>query len=177
LIVDSGLIYSARTLKNMRLLAVLLVVLCGCSSDDDGSVAGDVTAGGSVAGSAGTMDTTTDASSSGTSAQPDVAAPEDHSAPNAPDEGVAADAKQGVTDAPKIVDVAHVDASQACVKYCSCMANACADKVFPMGCLWECAMQTNWDLPCRTNMCGLADAQPLNDHCTHAFGMFQCTDN
>jgi hypothetical protein len=69
-----------------------------------------------------------------------------------------------------------VTASEECVKYCTCMAKNCADKMFPTGCLPACAAQTRWDIPCRQNMCNLVPAQPDNDHCTHAFGMFQCTD-
>ena len=69
-----------------------------------------------------------------------------------------------------------VTASEECVKYCTCMAKNCADKMFPGGCLPQCAAQTRWDIPCRQNMCNLVPAQPNNDHCTHAFGMFQCTD-
>ena len=70
----------------------------------------------------------------------------------------------------------EVDASAACVTYCKCMAMNCADKVFPDGCLTECAAQTDWDLGCRTNMCTLVPAQPNNDHCTHAFGVNECLD-
>ena len=70
----------------------------------------------------------------------------------------------------------EVDASAACVTYCKCMAMNCADKVFPGGCLPECAAQTDWDLGCRTNMCTLVPAQPNNDHCTHAFGVNECLD-
>jgi hypothetical protein len=69
-----------------------------------------------------------------------------------------------------------VTASEECVKYCTCMAKNCADKMFPGGCLPACAAQTKWDIPCRQNMCNLVVPQPDNDHCTHAFGMFQCTD-
>ena len=107
----------------------------------------------------------------------EAAPPEDHSLTMNHDTGPGPVDAKAPGDACKIVDSGQVDASKACVAYCSCMAAVCADKVFPSGCLWECAMQTNWDLPCRQNMCGLVDAQPLNDHCTHAFGKFQCTDN
>lgn len=142
-----------------------------CSSDDDGETTNDVTAGGG----AGNVSMMTDASSSGSMSE--GAPPMDHSVTTMSDTGSVSDAKAHVNDAGKIVDAGQVDASKACVSYCSCMAVVCVDKVFPMGCLWECATQTNWDLPCRTNMCGLVDAQPLNDHCTHAFGVGQCTDN
>jgi hypothetical protein len=71
---------------------------------------------------------------------------------------------------------AVVDASMACVSFCKCMAMNCADKVFPDGCLDDCATQTDWDLPCRANMCSLVPSQPDNDHCTHAFGVGQCLD-
>jgi hypothetical protein len=43
-------------------------------------------------------------------------------------------------------------------------------------CLTACAAETNWDLPCRKNMCSLVPAQPNNDHCTHAMGELQCLD-
>jgi hypothetical protein len=69
-----------------------------------------------------------------------------------------------------------VTASDECVKYCTCMAKNCADKMFPTGCLPACAAQTKWDIPCRQNMCNLVVPQPANDHCTHAFGVGQCTD-
>jgi hypothetical protein len=68
------------------------------------------------------------------------------------------------------------DASAACVSFCSCMATNCASEVFAGGCLYQCTIQTNWDLPCRANMCSLVQAQPNNDHCTHAFGQVQCLD-
>jgi hypothetical protein len=86
------------------------------------------------------------------------------------------DAAQSIADATGEGDAApvEVDASADCVKYCDCMAMNCQDKVFPSGCLYECATQTNWDLACRTNMCLLVPAQPNNDHCTHAFGVNQC---
>jgi hypothetical protein len=73
-------------------------------------------------------------------------------------------------------DASAIDASAACLRFCECMAKDCADKVFPRGCLPECASQTKWDLPCRQNMCGLVPAQPNNDHCTHAMGVQQCLD-
>jgi hypothetical protein len=56
------------------------------------------------------------------------------------------------------------------------MAANCADKTFPSGCLTECKTQTNWDMACRMNMCSLVPAQPNNDHCTHAMGVYQCLD-
>jgi hypothetical protein len=93
------------------------------------------------------------------------------------DTGTTSDAKPSTSDAARIVDAEQVDAPMACVKYCTCMAKWCADKVFGTGCLVECTRQTNWDLPCRANMCNLVDPQPNNDHCTHAFGVGQCTDN
>ena len=68
------------------------------------------------------------------------------------------------------------EASEACRKYCECMAKNCAERMFPGGCLAECAGHPKWDLPCRQNMCNLVPAQPNNDHCTHAFGLFQCLD-
>jgi hypothetical protein len=73
-------------------------------------------------------------------------------------------------------DAAPVDASPQCMTFCKCMAMNCSDKVFPGGCLHDCAAGTNWDLPCRQNMCGLAPAQPANDHCTHAMGVNECLD-
>jgi hypothetical protein len=71
---------------------------------------------------------------------------------------------------------AEVDASMACVSFCTCMAMNCADKVFPGGCLDDCATQTDWDLPCRANMCANVPSQPNNDHCDHAFGVAECLD-
>jgi hypothetical protein len=50
----------------------------------------------------------------------------------------------------------------------------CPQEVFPDGCLYDCATQTNWDLPCRANMCSLVQSEPNNDHCTHAFGVNEC---
>ncbi len=95
----------------------------------------------------------------------------------------AVDASQ-VGDAGAVVDAGAdadtsspaVDASAACMSYCTCMATNCPDKVFGSGCLYECATQTTWDLPCRANMCSLVQAQPNNDHCTHAFGVNECLD-
>jgi hypothetical protein len=109
----------------------------------------------------------------------EAAAPEDHSVVTTTGSGGAMDATStSMSDAPKIMDAPapSVDASMACMKYCDCMAKNCADQVFPQGCLVECSRQTNWDLPCRQNMCNLAPVQTMNDHCTHAFGKFQCTD-
>jgi hypothetical protein len=71
---------------------------------------------------------------------------------------------------------AEVDASMACVSFCKCMAMNCADKVFPDGCLYDCATQTNWDLSCRAIMCANVPSQPDNDHCDHAFGVNECLD-
>jgi hypothetical protein len=56
------------------------------------------------------------------------------------------------------------------------MATNCAQEVFPDGCLYDCATQTTWDLPCRANMCSLVPSEPNNDHCTHAFGVNECLD-
>jgi hypothetical protein len=57
------------------------------------------------------------------------------------------------------------------------MAMNCADKVFPTGCLRECAAgSAKWDMECRQGMCSLAPAQPANNHCTHAFGVNECLD-
>lgn len=67
-----------------------------------------------------------------------------------------------------------VDASSACVSFCDCMDMNCPQEVFPDGCLYDCATQTNWDLPCRANMCSLVQSEPNNDHCTHAFGVNEC---
>jgi hypothetical protein len=91
---------------------------------------------------------------------------------------VAPDASQPIADAEPDSGLSHaeVDASMACVSFCKCMAMNCADKVFPDGCLYDCATQTDWDLPCRANMCSLVPAQPNNDHCTHAFGVNECLD-
>ncbi len=86
-----------------------------------------------------------------------------------PTDAAEQDVSQPPTDAP-----ANGNASAACAKYCTCMAANCAAKVFANGCVNECGAQTNWDLPCRTNMCTLVPAQPNNDHCTHAFGAIQC---
>jgi hypothetical protein len=69
-----------------------------------------------------------------------------------------------------------VDASSACVSFCECMAMNCAQEVFPDGCLYDCATQTNWDLECRAGMCSLVQSEPNNDHCTHAFGVDECLD-
>jgi hypothetical protein len=109
----------------------------------------------------------------------EAAPPEDHSVVTTTGAGGANDASASNTsDATKITDApaAPVDASKACNDYCNCMAKYCAEQVFPQGCLVECSRQTNWDLPCRQNMCNLAPVQTMNDHCTHAFGKFQCTD-
>ncbi len=91
---------------------------------------------------------------------------------------IAQDASQPIADAELDGGRSHaeVDASVACVSFCKCMAMNCADKVFPDGCLYDCATQTDWDLPCRANMCSLVPAQPDNDHCTHAFGVNECLD-
>jgi hypothetical protein len=107
------------------------------------------------------------------------------SSSNAPADGSpAADAPPTTPDAQIVGDsvTASPDlgggdgASEACLKYCECMAKNCADKMFPGGCLPDCASHPAWDIPCRQNMCNLVPAQPNNDHCTHAFGVFQCLD-
>jgi hypothetical protein len=128
-------------------VAFVLLLILGCSSSKDGAPDGSP------------------------AASPDVAviAPADAASTmvdQAP--GTAVDQAPG--------NVTDVKASEECVKYCTCMAKNCADKMFPTGCLPACAAQTKWDIPCRQNMCNLVPAQPDNDHCTHAFGMFQCTD-
>ena len=77
----------------------------------------------------------------------EAAPPADHSVTTTGgDTGApASDAKAPMSDAPKIVDAPEqVDAPMTCVKYCSCMAKWCADKIFATGCLVECTRQTNW---------------------------------
>jgi hypothetical protein len=107
----------------------------------------------------------------------DATTPTNDTTPSPSDDATTtpADASGATPDAMATTDAhASVDASAACASYCTCMATNCKDKVFGGGCLNECASQTTWDLPCRANMCSLVQAQPNNDHCTHAFGMIQC---
>lgn len=167
------MIYARLALKHFLLPVILFLGAWGCSSTDESDTANDVTAGDA----AGHVEGTKDASSGGSMFE--AATPVDHSVASMPDTGTEnpIDAKPPMSDAPKIVDAEQVNAPIACVKYCSCMAKWCADKVFATGCLVECTKQTNWDLACRANMCNLVEPQPNNDHCTHAFGKFQCTDN
>jgi hypothetical protein len=127
-------------------------------------------------------------SSSSTPSAPDASedatASDGGQTPPAPDDAGSAVDASPAGDAGAVADAgpdAHtsapdVDASAACVSYCACMATNCADKIFGSGCLYECATQTTWDLPCRANMCSLVQAQPNNDHCTHAFGVNECLD-
>ena len=164
------MVYARLALKRFLGAVILALGVWACSSSDDSAASDDLT-GSDAAGNAAT----TDASSN--VAMHEASSSSDQSVAPAVDTGTVSDAKTSVTDAPKIVDAGQVDAPMACVKYCSCMAKWCADKVFGSGCLVECAKQTNWDLECRANMCNLVEPQPNNDHCTHAFGMFQCTDN
>jgi hypothetical protein len=131
------------------------------------------------------------------SGPPDTTTRKDDSGPDAPDAppvddaSVSASSAEGgreggrdaapavVEDAPSDGEGATIpvaDASAACVSFCTCMATNCANEVFAGGCLYQCTTQTNWDLPCRANMCSLVPSQPSNDHCTHAFGVSQCLD-
>jgi hypothetical protein len=169
------MIYPRRTLKTLLASVALVLGLCACTSDDN---AATDNGGGSGAGGAGTggTATTVDASSGGSMSE--AAAPEDQSVVTTTGAGGAKDASSNTMSDAKITDApaVPVDASKACTDYCTCMAKNCADQVFPQGCLVECSKQTNWDLPCRQNMCNLAPVQTMNDHCTHAFGKFQCTD-
>lgn len=104
--------------------------------------------------------------------------------PVATDAGHGPDAKvadagevpSGPTDAGAALSSVSVEASAACMDFCSCMATNCPTSEFEGGCLPDCAAQTTWDLPCRENMCGLVPAQPDNGHCVHAMGMIQCLD-
>jgi hypothetical protein len=108
-----------------------------------------------------------------------TSASDDASTTGSSAEGGREDAPVAVEDAPSDGGSATIpvaDASAACVSFCTCMATNCASEVFAGGCLYQCATQTNWDLPCRANMCGLVPSQPNNDHCTHAFGVGQCLD-
>jgi hypothetical protein len=73
-------------------------------------------------------------------------------------------------------DAGSVMASEACMKFCTCMAKNCADKMFPRGCLTECASTPKWDLACRQVMCTLVPDQPNNNHCVHAMGVQECLD-
>lgn len=86
------------------------------------------------------------------------------------------DASPPIADARAEAAPSHpaVDASSACVSFCDCMDTNCPQEVFPDGCLYDCATQTDWDLPCRANMCSLVQSEPNNDHCTHAFGVNEC---
>ena len=168
------LIYDRRALKRFLGPAILLLGLWACSSEE-GVTPNVVTAGDGAPDAAVTTDASSNASMT------DAAPPADQSMVTVSQDTGTAEAKPPgdapMRDAPKMVDAGQIDASGACVKYCSCMAMNCAEKIFPTGCLVECAGQTNWDLPCRQNMCNLAPVQTMNDHCTHAFGVGQCTDN
>jgi hypothetical protein len=86
------------------------------------------------------------------------------------DAAVAHDAATGV------VDAGAVDASRACVDYCTCLATNCPAKTIPGGCLTACSAQTKWDLTCRTGMCNVAKLEPNNNHCDHAVGVAECLD-
>jgi hypothetical protein len=165
------LIYAPRTLRRLACSGILVLGVWACSSTNDGETADDVNAGDAAPDVAVTVDAPSNVS------MDQGAPPADRSMSTTMDTGTAADAKTPPGDAPKIVDAGQVDASMDCVKYCSCMATWCPDKIFATGCLVECSRQTNWDLACRTNMCTLVKPQPNNDHCTHAFGIGQCTDN
>jgi hypothetical protein len=149
-----------------RFATLFVAVVVGgahaCSTSANPVVAPDASA--SANDSGGVVNDVAATSSGGDAVQPIV------------DAGGHGDAAQPIVDASGDGDAAavEVDASADCVKYCVCMAMNCTDKVFPSGCLYECATQTTWDLACRTNMCLLVPAQPNNDHCTHAFGENQC---
>jgi hypothetical protein len=153
--------YSGAMISNSRfaLLAGPLVIWsAACSSSSSTPSAPDAS------------DDATASDGGQTPPAPDDAASGAVDAAPAGDAGTVADADAADASAPA------VDASAACVSYCACMATNCPDTIFGSGCLYECATQTTWDLPCRANMCSLVQAQPNNDHCTHAFGVNECLD-
>jgi hypothetical protein len=61
-----------------------------------------------------------------------------------------------------------------CATYCNCMTAACAT-VAPADCVNACAAQTTWDLNCRAQHCGYAQAALEGSadrtlHCGHGAG-------
>jgi hypothetical protein len=145
------------------LAALGLALGCGSSSTGTGADAAPVA----------------DAASSGadlSTAPPDTGMTAADSAAGSAD-GPTADGPAG--DGPAVMDTSapsDVQASPACVMFCTCMAKNCADKAFPGGCLQDCASHPKWDLECRALMCKLAPDQPNNNHCTHAMGINECLD-
>jgi hypothetical protein len=117
---------------------------------------------------------TSDASAVRDDASPDASVAANDDAAAAGDDAASSGLDGSIADAG--TSHAEVDASMACVSFCKCMAMNCAGDIFPDGCLYDCATQTNWDLSCRATMCTLVPAQPNNDHCEHAFGISECLD-